>query len=649
MSESRKKWIGAVLWMAAIAAIVCVAVNGCPVSALADDSASEGRVIVVACSDYQYPNDDRYGVGYTGNDGSAYIVSTIAGHMISDGISEVDGFICAGDYDYDLYRREDCTHDGIESLTNALTGSQLINDDTQKVMVQGNHDPASTGGGTIESGPNDPPSHAYGVFVINERDFLWGYSQGNAEQRARAIADRLNDYCNAKIAAHFTAPVFVISHVPLHYTMRTRNNGDGEYARYIFDVLNSASARGLNIIYLYGHDHSNGWDDYLGGSKVYLEPGDNINIANGRNKCSEEELNFVYMNAGFTGYYERKNDENGSTGTTSYDIHDLSMTCFIITGDKVEIARYDIDGQTDLKKAGVYNYTWNENNLASYTPNTEVVSGTQEVIISNICGEHMTWRVDENGALVISGFGDMYDYTSDYAPWRWNKAIHRIILEKGVTGIGDFAFYDCVNVRDLVLYNTVTDIGSMAFENCGLLNEVYFVGTELDREDTPAGDAGGLLNNAEWHVIAYEFSDHYTMADVSMRDWTRQEESYVTASLPVSFIEAYDPSSAVNGRLLFGTVDTAEDDIFGSHKVELFFSQLNVLKLPEDLETIETEAFTGAECEVVLIPEDCTLEEAAFAGCDQLVYVYAPGMDPDAADAAFANCGYFVLDTWDGQ
>ena len=55
--------------------------------------------------------------------------------------------------------------------------------------------------------------------------------------------------------------------------------------------------KGLNIFFLFGHDHSNGWDDYLGGSCVCLEKGDTINIAKKGNqfKWETKTLNFTYI------------------------------------------------------------------------------------------------------------------------------------------------------------------------------------------------------------------------------------------------------------------------------------------------------------------------------------------------------------------
>lgn len=63
------------------------------------------------------------------------------------------------------------------------------------------------------------------------------------------------------------------------------------------------------------------------------------------------------------------------------------------------------------------------------------------------CGGALTWSFDEStGTLTISGEGDMYNYyyIENYAPWySVRKSISNVVIESGVTSIGEFAFYDC--------------------------------------------------------------------------------------------------------------------------------------------------------------------------------------------------------------
>ena len=102
--------------------------------------------------------------------------------------------------------------------------------------------------------------------------------------------------------------------------------------------------------------------------------------------------------------------------------------------------------------------------------------------------------------------------------------------------------------------------------------------------------------------MTYDFSDDYSQVDVSMRDWTQEEESYITGTFPVVFIEASSSANAEYGKILLETQDATDDDIFGNHELVLYFNHFDLLKLPENPETIDTDALSEAQYEAVPIP-----------------------------------------------
>lgn len=316
-----------------------------------DVDAAKTSTTVIACSDFQNPD---------GNDAGAQTVQNITATMQNNGITSVDGFLCCGDYDHDITYKTADTEAGITALKTAVQTKYPKLEANNMVFVEGNHDVAGAAG-LATSGANDPASGNYGVFVINEDDYMWRNSDLTTIQNTAAS---LKTYLDAKRTAGFTAPIFVVSHLPLHYSMRTNNDGDGMYANYIFDVLNEAGNAGLNIIFMFGHNHSHGWDDYLGGAAIFLTKGDKINIAQGsKTEFNVETLNFTYMNAGYVGYY-------GDSYTSDVD-KTLTMTTFAITDNDVTISRYSAKGTHKLKSAGVYNVEHPDN--SKYSTDTTTV------------------------------------------------------------------------------------------------------------------------------------------------------------------------------------------------------------------------------------------------------------------------------------
>ena len=72
-----------------------------------------------------------------------------------------------------------------------------------------------------------------------------------------------------------------------------------------------------------------------------------------------------------------------------------------------------------------------------------------------------------DGVLTFSGTGAMADYTSNSAPWS-DSDIKTIVIESGVTSIGEGAFASCYNLESVSIPASVTSIGARAFEYCGL-------------------------------------------------------------------------------------------------------------------------------------------------------------------------------------
>ena len=104
--------------------------------------------------------------------------------------------------------------------------------------------------------------------------------------------------------------------------------------------------------------------------------------------------------------------------------------------------------------------------LLSFAP----ISASAAIVDRGECGTNLTWTLDSNGTLTISGTGEMRNYYGTEhlqgAPWSDRKNIKRIIIENGVTSIGDFSFADCINVTSVTIPNTVEEIGWAAFSNC---------------------------------------------------------------------------------------------------------------------------------------------------------------------------------------
>ncbi|MBR3815367.1 MAG: leucine-rich repeat protein [Clostridia bacterium] len=105
-----------------------------------------------------------------------------------------------------------------------------------------------------------------------------------------------------------------------------------------------------------------------------------------------------------------------------------------------------------------------------------------DVIASGECGadgNNLTWVLDSTGTLTISGEGKMKDYSSgrdipwyEYAQYSSSNKFNTVVIENGVTSIGNYAFYSCKYFRSVTIPDSVTSIGHYVFIDCFALTDV---------------------------------------------------------------------------------------------------------------------------------------------------------------------------------
>ena len=111
--------------------------------------------------------------------------------------------------------------------------------------------------------------------------------------------------------------------------------------------------------------------------------------------------------------------------------------------------------------------------IAMLIPTGSLIMNTSAANIkSGKCGENLTWSFsEETGILEISGTGRMTDYTySSKSPWySYRSNILEINFLGTLENIGEYAFYSCFKVKNIVIPNGVTEIGDNSFSQCGQL------------------------------------------------------------------------------------------------------------------------------------------------------------------------------------
>ena len=86
----------------------------------------------------------------------------------------------------------------------------------------------------------------------------------------------------------------------------------------------------------------------------------------------------------------------------------------------------------------------------------------------------ITWQFYDDGTLKISGSGAITNGASaDAFPWFKHSAqILNLEIAEGVTGVGQYAFYNYDALQTVSIPNSVTTIGQLAFSDCDALTEI---------------------------------------------------------------------------------------------------------------------------------------------------------------------------------
>ena len=105
-------------------------------------------------------------------------------------------------------------------------------------------------------------------------------------------------------------------------------------------------------------------------------------------------------------------------------------------------------------------------------------------VFTGKCGDNLTWTIDNNEVLTISGTGRIPDYNdsssggNNTAPWYgYAYQIKKVVLGSGVQNIGNDAFAGCYGMTDITIPDGVTSIGDSAFDGCSALTEISIPGT----------------------------------------------------------------------------------------------------------------------------------------------------------------------------
>ncbi len=225
------------------------------------------------------------------------------------------------------------------------------------------------------------------------------------------------------------------------------------------------------------------------------------------------------------------------------------------------------------------------------------------VVESGACGENLTWTLDAAGTLTVSGTGAMKDF-SYYrnTPWYQSRSsIKAVVIENGVTAIGDSAFSSCSSLSSITIPASVTAIGDSAFDGCRSLTSIT-----IPESVTTIGE--------------YAFDGCSSLTDVFITDmaaWCR--------------IDFADYSATPMYHSIIG--ESARNIYLNGEKIVS-------VAVPEGVTEVKAYTFYGFKDLIqVTIPESVTsIGKYAFCDCDSLTSINIPESVTIIGNHAFRDC-----------
>ena len=253
----------------------------------------------------------------------------------------------------------------------------------------------------------------------------------------------------------------------------------------------------------------------------------------------------------------------------------------------------------------------------------------------------------EDGVLTISGQGSLITYA--YKPWSdYISQITTIVVEDGITSIGNKVFSGHSAVTKVVIADSVTEIGENAFYGCSSLMDVKLPAnltslgansftrctslTEITLPDTLTTLSDGLFSTCTSLTTV-----HFPTNVTTLGSYTFSGSGLTEVTLPEGITslgeKCFYGCQSLKQIVLPSTLTTMGDGAFQNT------TALTSIEIPGSLSVIPEYAFCASGLQKAVISEGVTyLDRFAFSGCRSLSDVTLPSTVTVLDHSAFAHC-----------
>ena len=221
-----------------------------------------------------------------------------------------------------------------------------------------------------------------------------------------------------------------------------------------------------------------------------------------------------------------------------------------------------------------------------------------------------TFTLDDDGTLTISGSGTVSSSVKNAVS---DSGATDVIIEDGITDIGDNAFNGCSSIKSVTIADSVTSIGNSAFSDCTKLESIDLGKGVETISDFAFFNCNKLKSIYIPEKVSYIGSETFTQC---------RSLDYITVDEANTFFDSRDNCNAI--------IDT--------HNNYLCYGSNNTV-IPESIKGIGENAFSErASLKSVTIPSGVSVGFWAFTGCRGLTSLTISEGVPYLGEYAFNGC-----------
>lgn len=305
------------------------------------------------------------------------------------------------------------------------------------------------------------------------------------------------------------------------------------------------------------------------------------------------------------------------------------------------------------------------------------IANAVDVVETGKCGKNVTYTLYSDGNLIISGTGEMTNYSSKN-PFSSMPKLISITIEDGVLSIGSYAFEKCTGLTSITIPDGVKSVGQAAFRGCtSLLNinipsSVLKIGSDAFQNcvsltsiivdsNNPyysSDNYGVLYNKDKSELISYPAGNLRTTFTIP--DSVNEVDSYSFYNV-CNLINIIIPNSVteIGGFAFLGCFSLTEiivlpenqnycsDEygvLYSKDKSELISypagNARTTFTIPNSVTVIDWGAFYGScNLKSVIIPSSVTqIGFFAFSSCTSLTSITIPNSVTFIDNSVFDNC-----------